>query len=187
MVTLDILIPTTAARTQALARLLAVLAPQIEDYPAARIVVDPGSDRIGPKRRRMIEEAQAKYIVFVDDDDLVATNYVACIISALQSQPDCVGLSMYLKRDGVPWSPNPVFRHSLKYRKNTAWSGNNRTPHHLCPVRREIALKARFGDKDYGEDYDYALAILPHLKTEAMAAEHPIYLYDYRSKPACGC
>ena len=135
----------------------------------------------------LIEEARAEYIVFVDDDDLVATNYVACIISALQSQPDCVGLSMYLKRDGVPWSPNPVFRHSLKYRKNTAWSGNNRTPHHLCPVRREIAIKARFGDKDYGEDYDYALAILPHLKTEAMAAEHPIYLYDYRSKPACGC
>lgn len=187
MVTLDILIPTTAARTQALARLLAVLAPQIEEHPAARIVVDPGSDRIGPKRERMIKEAKADYVVFVDDDDLVATNYVACIMSALQSQPDCVAISMYLKRDGVPYAPNPVFHHSLKYRRNTAWSGNNRTPHHLCPIRREIALKARFGNKDYGEDYNFALGVLPYLKTEAVAADHPLYLYDYRSKPACGC
>lgn len=187
MVTLDILIPTTPARKQQLARLLSVLAPQVEAEPQARIVIDAGPDRIGPKRQRMIEEARAEYVVFVDDDDLVATNYVSSIMSALQGQPDCVAISMYLKRDGVPYAPNPVFHHSLKYRKNTAWSGNNRTPHHLCPMRREIALKSRFGDKEYGEDYNFALGVLRYLKTEAVASEHPIYLYDYRSKPACGC
>jgi hypothetical protein len=86
----------------------------------------------------------------------------------------------------VPWSPNPIFHHSLKYRKNKAWSGNNRTPHHLCPIRRELAIKATFGIKDYGEDYNFAMGVLPYLKCEAAASEHPLYLYEYRSKPHAG-
>ena len=186
MVTLDILIPTVPHRKAWLARLLRVLAPQIETQEGAQIIVDAGGDKIGPKRDRMISQSQADYVVFVDDDDLVATNYVAAIMSALQSQPDCVAISMYLKRDGVPWSPNPIFHHSLKYRKNKAWSGNNRTPHHLCPIRRELAIKATFGIKDYGEDYNFAMGVLPYLKCEAAASEHPLYLYEFRSKPHAG-
>jgi glycosyltransferase involved in cell wall biosynthesis len=180
IVKLEILIPTMPSRAAMLAGLLEVLRPQIKR--GVRITTDDGAGSIGIKRQRMIDASKAEYVAFVDDDDMVAPDYVARILPCLKSKPDVVGITMHVTMDGEPWKPSPIFRHSLRFRENHHWQGHGRTPHHLCPLRRDMALKSRFPDMMWGEDYNYALGLLPHLQTEQWSGEEPIYFYNYVSK-----
>ena len=176
----EILIPTMPNRRHLFERVLQILRPQI--VPGVIIQSDSGSGSIGTKRQRMIDRAIGEYIAFVDDDDIVSDDYVERILPCLESSPDCVGITMHVKIDGRDWHPSPIFRHSLRFAHNPAWQGQERTPHHLCPLRREVALKSRFSDKMWGEDYDFAIGLLPHLRTEEWSGDDPIYFYEYLSK-----
>jgi glycosyltransferase involved in cell wall biosynthesis len=177
---LEILIPTMPGRAAMLQKLLAVLQPQLKR--GVRISTDDGPGSIGAKRQRMIEAATGDYIAFVDDDDMVAPDYIARILPCLKTKPDCVGITMHVTMDGRDWHPSPIFRHSLRFRENHHWQGQDRTPHHLCPLRRDMALKSRFPDMMWGEDYNYALGLLPHLQTEEWSGDEPIYFYHYVTK-----
>ena len=179
---LQILVPTMPARAALLKKLLATLRKQIKRHPSAALLVDDGAGSIGAKRQRMMETATADYICFVDDDDTVSADYLDRIMPCLASGPDVVGITMHVKMDGKDYHPSPIFRHSLRFRDNTGWSHNDRTPHHLCPMRREIALRSRFADLMWGEDYNFALAVLPHLQTEEWSGDEPLYFYHYISR-----
>jgi len=177
----QILIPTMPGREAMLAELLAVLEPQLTKGVGYLTDAAPGT--IGAKRQRMIEAAAADYIAFVDDDDMVAPDYVARILPCLKTKPDCVGITMHVTMDGRDWNPSPIFRHSLGFKENFLWHGQDRTPHHLCPLRRAVALQSRFPDIMWGEDYNYAQGLLQHLKSEEWSGDEPLYFYRYRSKP----
>ena len=182
MVTFQILIPTMPGREAMLFALLQMLEPQLKKHKAASYFIDAGAGSIGAKRQRMIEKATADYIAFVDDDDMVSADYLGRIMPCLQSRPDCVGITMHVTMDGRDWHPSPIFRHSLQFKENHQWHGHDRTPHHLCPLRRTIALQSRFPDLMWGEDFRFALGILQHLKTEEWSGDEPVYFYNYVSK-----
>jgi glycosyltransferase involved in cell wall biosynthesis len=175
--TFQILIPTMPSRSALLDRLLGILIPQL--VPGVSFFTDDGLGTIGEKRQRMLNNSSADYVAFIDDDDRISPDYISRILPCLESRPDCVGISIYVTTDGRPWPDNPIFMHSLRFKYNSAWRGNHRTPHHLCPLRREIAIKSRFSDKNWGEDYDFALGLLPRLATEEWSGDEPIYFYDY--------
>ena len=179
---LQILVPTMPVRAPLLKKLLATLQKQINCHPGARFMVDDGDGSIGAKRQRMIEAATAEYICFVDDDDRISPDYLDRIMPCLASGPDVVGITMHVRMDGKDYHPSPIFRHSLRFRDNTGWRDNDRPPHHLCPMRREIALRSRFPDLMWGEDYNFALGVLPHLHTEEWSGDDPLYFYDYYSR-----
>jgi hypothetical protein len=182
MVKFQILIPTMPGREAMLLRLIKLIEPQIARHQAASYFMDPGEGSIGVKRQRMINKATADYIAFVDDDDLVSADYLDRIMPCLAAKPDCVGITMHVTMDGRDYHPSPIFRHSLRYKENFQWYGHDRTPHHLCPLRRSLATRSRFPDLMWGEDYNYALGLLPHLKTEVWAGDEPLYFYNYVSK-----
>lgn len=169
-------------RKSSLFRLLQCLEPQLKRHPQASYLLDGGEGSIGIKRQRMIEKSTAHYIAFVDDDDMVSEDYLDRIMPCLEAKPDCVGITMHVTIDGRDWHPSPIFRHSLRFRENFQWHGQDRTPHHLCPLRRTIALKSRFPDMMWGEDYNFALGLLEHLKTEEWSGDQPLYFYGYVSK-----
>lgn len=169
-------------RAPLLKKLLAALRKQIKRHPAAALLVDDGAGSIGAKRQRMMESATADYICFVDDDDRISSDYLDRIMPCLSSGPDVVGITMNVKMDGKDYYPSPIFPHSLRFRDNTGWGNSNRPPHHLCPMRREIALRSRFPDLMWGEDYNFALGVLPHLHTEEWSGDDPLYFYDYYSR-----
>lgn len=178
----EVLIPTMPGRKDLLSRLMAVLEPQFRKHPKAIFRTDDGPGSIGTKRQRMVDSATADYVAFVDDDDMVALDYLDRIMPCLEKGPDVVGITMHVSIDGKNWHPSPIFRHSLLFAHNEPWSGTDRTPHHLCPMRRELALRSRFPDLMWAEDYNFALGVLKHLKTEEWSGDAPIYFYEYISK-----
>jgi len=100
-----------------------------------------------------------------------------------RKKPDCVGITGELRFGN---DPHLLFYHSMKYSldwwddKATAVPGKAqyyRTPNHLNPVRKELAMKARFIDEeDWSEDHSYGKRLHKLIKTEVYI-QHPIYYY----------
>lgn len=156
-----------------------------EDHSDVEILyeADDGQIPIGQKRNWLLERATGDYIAFIDDDDTVTSDYLPLILSALQAEPDCVGISGLLN---MPGYPQMIFKHSIQY---GAWyTGNDgvfyRTPNHLNPVKRQLALQARFpSSRSFGEDRIYSDMLRVMLKTEVMTCGSLGYTYIYNAKP----
>lgn len=172
----SILICTVDTRHELFNKLAEFIQNQITDRSQVelRYLCDSGGISIGTKRQILLEQATGEYINYVDDDDLVSEHYVRWILEALKPSPDCVGMQGLLKREN---RPDAQFFHSLQYKR---WYQNGgiyyRTPNHLNPIKRKLALKVGFVDKNHGEDRDYSDRIYPLLRTEVMI-KHPIYFY----------
>lgn len=132
---------------------------------------------IGTKRNKLLQQARGEYVVFCDDDDLVTPDYVGKIFSGMGA--DCIGISGIMTVDGRD------LRQWHISREYGSWHEKDgvflRTPNHISPVRREIALKVGFPDIEHGEDYAYSMGLLPLLKTENKV-EGNIYHYKYVNK-----
>lgn len=182
---LSICICTVPSRRAQLDRLLDHLYRQASRE--VEILVDSGEGEIGAKRQRLLERALGHYVAFVDDDDWVSHDYVRRIVDAICAsdyQADCVALWGAMTANGE----RPAkFHHSIEH---DGWYTDNRgvycrTPNHLNPVRRELALKVGFPSKSHGEDHEYARRLKSLLKTEVRASapykaavvDAPLYYY----------
>lgn len=176
---LSILICSLNSREQMLKKLLEQLKKQKTNSLEILVEKDDGSMLIGDKRNLLLKNSSGKYVAFVDDDDEVSNDYVYKILNGIEKEPDCLGLEGIITTD----SKRPKkFIHSLQYKK---WFESNgiyyRNPNHLNAIKRDIALKVGFSSKSHGEDRDFSMAVLPHLKTEYYI-EGPIYYYKYVKK-----
>lgn len=175
---LSILIATMPVRKWKLNRLLAILSPQTRDH--VEVIVDDSMDyNIGVKRNKLLDRAKGDYIVFVDDDDLVSDNYVDKILAATEGSPDCIGISGIITTNGKDEKQWHISKeYGTWYERSNVYF---RTPNHISPVKREIALKIRFPEIPFGEDAVYSRNIHPHLHTENIVTGN-IYTYKYNSK-----
>jgi len=173
---LSILICSLYSRAEKLNRLLAKLNPQLNAEVEVLVKSDHGEMIIGQKRNKLLSEATGEYIAFIDDDDLVSDDYVAKILSAIQTSPDCVGMQGVITFQGQ--CPR-IFIHSTKY---DSWFEQNdvyyRPPNHLNPVKRELALQVGFPELNHGEDRDYSMRLKSLLKSEKFITG-VIYHYLY--------
>ena len=53
-------------------------------------LIDNGEETSGAKRQRLMEMATGDYIAFVDDDDLVSTDYLQSLLESIEEGPDVV-------------------------------------------------------------------------------------------------
>lgn len=181
-IALSICVATVPERHRQLARLVTYLHEQIRRCAARKveIVIDNESGDIGAKRQRLIEKARGHYVAHVDDDDWVSFDYVQRIVGAIESSDyavDCVALSGLMTTNGGSESS---FHHSVQYREWFTDSAgvHYRSPNHLNPVRRELALEAGFPAKIYhGEDHEFSRRLLPLIKSETSAGSDPLYHY----------
>lgn len=193
---LSILICTMPGRENFLATLMRELKEQlyiIRQNPAyvphwadkLEILTDDTFPMVrGTKRNEMLKKAKGKFIVFIDDDDMVTKNYILLILSAIIKNPtvDCIGMKGWITTNGdnrCDWEISKDF--GRWYETESGTKIYYRTPNHISPVRREIAMLGMFPDIHDSEDYEYSMRILPYLKTEFKINEQ-IYYYDYRSK-----
>jgi glycosyltransferase involved in cell wall biosynthesis len=177
---LSILICSIVSRRELLGRLLSRLAPQLTLEVEIVIEEDGGESTIGAKRERLIRRANGDYLAAIDDDDLPSIDYCPRILSALDTNPDCVGFRSTRYEDGKVIGD---CSYSIRNKDvEDEWDGAEgirhfkRTPNHLTPIRREFVLKTGFEPWCYGEDRDFERRVFPLLKTEVFIDAN---LYDY--------
>lgn len=147
-------------------------------------LLDNKQRSVGLKRQALLDVARGDYVAFVDDDDDVSPDYVACITSAIidngwktgpdvitfDQQADVAGhlgtVSFGLGNPNDPFTPGGV---TLR----NAW--------HVCAWKRDLAQLARFPDMMDGEDWGWA----GHLCGVAATSYHiPRVLHYYFFRPS---
>lgn len=161
-----------------LAELRQILDPQLT--PEVEVITDHSmSYNIGTKRNKLLSLACGKYIVMIDADDIISTDYVEKILQACKSNCDCIGISGVITTNGrneMQWHISKDYMGWFE-RKNIYY----RTPNHISPVKRELALAAGFPEIAFAEDHEYSMRLLPMLKTE-IKIQGILYYYQYKSK-----
>jgi len=181
---LSILICTMPHRQEMFEGLHTFLLQQIKEcsHPEDVEILFDGDKKLttGKKRNNLLNRATGDFIVFVDDDDDVDENYVQEILQVIIDNPeiDCIGMRGWVSFDGInskEWSIS--IEHKFWHETPEMYL---RTPNHISPVRRSIALLAKFPHITYGEDMEYSKRIFPMCKKE-VCIEKPLYHYKYIS------
>jgi glycosyltransferase involved in cell wall biosynthesis len=133
---------------------------------------------IGAKRHGLVQSSNDKFIVFIDDDDMISDDYVELIIDAIIENPnsDCIGMKGIITFDGGNEKKWEISKEFGKW-----FEANNvyyRTPNHISPIRTSIAKSVGFPDIRDGEDYQYSMGVLPLLQNE-VKIDKEIYHYQY--------
>jgi hypothetical protein len=176
----SILIATLVKRRTLREALVQKIMNQVKELNAEGLVEiaideDQGEKTIGTKRTDLVAKANGEYCIFVDDDDDVADTFVESLVANLaEGDVDCVTFGgIIFKKDGTP----KMFIHSLRYdvygEDDRAYY---RTPNHINAIRTSIARKHPFPEKNFSEDHDFALSVLPDLRSERFVPQ-PLYIY----------
>ena len=176
---LSILICSLNSRAHFLSELKSVLIPQITNDVELLIEIDNKEITTGEKRNKLLQKATGKYIVFIDDDDIVSDFYIEKILNACKSDADCIAINGTMTTNGT----NEIaWRLSKNYHNVTAKENGKfiylRTTNHIAPVKRELALLAMFPYFSNGEDAEYSRRLNQYLKTETTILE-PLYHYRF--------
>ena len=143
-------------RTNQLANLLAALAPQIVPGVGVRVFRDNLETGYGEKCQALLDSSTADYVSFVDDDDMVAPDFVARVLDALAGSPDYVGFRVLYTVDGL--FRLPVI-HSLRF---PDWINTpdelQRDLVHFNPIRRDLALLGEW-EGGMGADFRWATQV----------------------------
>lgn len=143
------------------------------------VLTDNKKMMLGHKRNTMIDIAQGEYIVFVDDDDRIADDYIVSLLEGVASGADCIVFQAEVSLNGE----KPKICYYSKDHKADYNKGNSyyRIPNHICCVKRSVSLKSSFPNVLYGEDSGYGKVLLPFLKTEHKI-DRVLYYYDYNAQ-----
>jgi hypothetical protein len=187
MITYDMLICSIPHRDATLRELLAELDRQLHatmwNYIpgiGARIFRDNLETGYGEKCQALLESSAADYVSFVDDDDMVAPDFVPRVMKALADEPDYVGFPVRWTVDGAP---SLKVEHSLRH---PGWQNHGdrliRDLVHFNPIRRDLALLGTWSG-GYGADFRWAEQVRAtgRVRTETWIGEE---MYYYRNRPA---
>ena len=177
---LSVLVCTLPSRMMSAMGLLHRLEAWSRNKPVELIYLgDNKSMSVGQKRNWLLMMASGDYICFVDDDDKVMPNYVSGILKAAESDADCIVFDVEISENGGPYK-------RVVYDKDFTQDRNfddryERLPNHLMPVKRELALQAKFQNISSGEDFAYARGLHCLIKTQTRINE-TLYYYVYDAK-----
>jgi hypothetical protein len=133
---------------------------------------------LGEKRQAMIEITNGDYLVFIDDDDRLASTFINDVMDALEKNPDadCVvydcictinGTRSIHCKYGVEYEYSPDNRGPLWYGK----------PAHTMVYRSSIAKRHSFASKSFGEDTDWVKRACKDIKQQ-VRIDKVLYYYD---------
>lgn len=178
MPVLSILIPTTPDRQYQFERLYFKLLSQVQvvrnihpslgeveiRYDNSRKFLDGGLS-IGKKRQGLLDLATGDYVAFVDSDDDVAPNYIEQLVRGCLQGADIVTFKSFIKNDHY-WALIDMSLNNLENEEVNPYGSKKRTPWHICPLKREIAMTQRFNDINHSEDWNWMSRILLDVHSE---------------------
>jgi len=181
---LSILLCSVSARLYKLYALIEHLEKQTTNLPVEILWLgDNKKMSVGEKRNKLLQMAKGDYICYIDDDDWVSDDYIDCILKALETNPDTVCFECQYS-NAETLVENHVYFNRRNFNKDEDDKGiRYRMVNHLNPVKRSIAIKIGFEEKNFSEDTAYAIKLWNSrlMNTDVTI---PKILYHYRFDPA---
>lgn len=165
-------------------QVLAEVQRQIKETPEIRVEViwesDNGELTLGQKRNVLVDRCIGKYHCFIDDDDVIARDFVKMFVPMIQSDIDydCASFVGAHYNKGVF---NKLFHHSLDYPEWAEYKERFiRSVSPMNMIRTSIVREVRYKDIRNTEDHEFSKRLMASglLKTEfKMDPNRPIYHY----------
>lgn len=177
-----ILICTLQERANKLRRLTLELDRQKSKFTGVDYKIHDAGRAIptGRKRNQLIEQSFSEYFSFIDDDDMVSSDYIEQIMIAIEKSPDVITFNGWMTTNGANRQDFTIRLGSKYEEKNGHYY---RFPNHLCVFKREKVKHIKFPDLWQMEDYQWAKHIHDRglLKTE-VHIEADLYHYQFEPK-----
>ena len=142
-----------------------------------------GGLSVGAKRDALKCRATGDYLVFVDDDDIVAPNYLESVLRLSESNPDIITFrSLY--KSSTYWG---IVDMNLNHSENEQMNDNTivkRQPFHVCAIRTSIAQQHSFPDINNAEDWGWMVKVLTDCKTQSHSDQILHQYNDFSSTSA---
>lgn len=181
---ISILIPTMSARNRLFQQVLAEIKRQAAECSEIRTEIlweqDNGELTLGQKRNVLVDRCSGKYHCFIDDDDVLAPDYLKTFVPMITSgiEYDCASFVGAHYNKG---KFNKLFYHSLEY---TEWAESTerfiRTVSPMNMIKTDIVRQVRYKDIRNTEDHEFSKRLMKSglLKTEyKINPNRPIYHY----------
>jgi GT2 family glycosyltransferase len=140
------------------------------------MLTDNKAMMLGHKRNVMVDAAQGRYVVFVDDDDRLEPDYLDSLLSATSHDADVI---TFLVNVSINGGEPKICRYSKDFRADhNTTDAYHRLPNHICAVKRELVSQVSFPNLAYGEDSAYSKLLHPLLDSE-FCIDRVLYHYDY--------
>lgn len=177
--TLSILLPGLEQRPWQ--RMVAALYEQADLAGLARVEIltdiDNGQVPSGVKRQRLMQRAKGQYLVFVDDDDRVATEYLPLLLQACETRADVLSFNLEFMSKG---RRREVWRFGLYPDRR---SRGQMCVNHLCAWKASLARQVSWCPLlGYGDDQVW---LQPLFASGRVQTHHHIekILYTYQYDP----
>ena len=142
-----------------------------------------GGLSVGAKRDALKCRATGDYLVFVDDDDIVAPNYLESVLRLSENNPDIITFrSLY--KSSTYWG---IVDMNLNHSENEQMNDTaivKRQPFHVCPIRTTIAQQHSFPDINNAEDWGWMVKVLSDCKTQSHSDQILHQYNDFSSTSA---
>lgn len=133
---------------------------------------------VGKKRNQLLKNSQGKFVMFIDDDDDICNQYVTKIDQIIKNYDvDSIGINGIITTEG---------RNAKRFyiSKDFVWEEKKgiyfRSPNHITPIKREIAIQFKFPEINCGEDAQWSQEIKASgLLREEVKISDPLYYYRF--------
>lgn len=181
---ISILIPTMKSRERLFRQVLAEVQRQIRETPEIRVEVlwesDNGELTLGQKRNVLMDRCTGKYHCFIDDDDVIARDYLKVFVPMIRSEID-YDCASFVGAHYMRGRFNKFFHHSLDY---PTWDERpDRFIRSVSPmnmIKTDIVRQVRYKDIRNTEDSEFSFRLRDSglLRTEfKINPNRPIYHY----------
>lgn len=168
---------------------------------AIRILQNTENKGVGPSRNRLIDEAQGKYLYFLDSDDVIEPDTIQVLANAMVENHADVVYGSYEKVDNVNHNPTQVFQYSYQRFSEPdefatyAFMNYGHFQTIVCNCLMDVGFirksKLRFIDAMFWEDmaftYDMVTKVrrgvlLPNITYHYLCRPHSLSNYQDREK-----
>ena len=181
---ISILIPTMKSRENLFRQVLTEVQRQIRETPEIRVEViwesDNGELTLGQKRNVLVDRCSGTYHCFIDDDDVIARDFIKTFVPMIKSDID-YDCASFVGAHYMKGKFNKLFHHSLEY---SAWDEYQdrfiRTVSPMNMIKTSIARQVRYKDIRNTEDHEFSIRLMASglLKHEfKINPSYPIYHY----------
>lgn len=183
---LSMLVPSIEERRgNFLKRILGELDGQIAPYREeveVLTIIDNREASIGSKRNQLLKMASGEFLVFIDDDDRIAPEYLDEIMAVIRSSDklDCIVYDCICEITG--WAgevTNTLYcKYGIEYEYTNDGAGNWRgKPAHTMVWRSSIAKRHAYKHVSAGEDVDWVKRACVEIQDQHRI-DKVLYYYD---------